>query len=101
MMLSGFFVDLDKVVPVLWPFQWISSLKYAFTIQLRNEFEDNEDIKICTAFGDEVNCLYGNDLIKNLNVTLRMDVSFICLVRIYVLFLIIALIGLVITTRRV
>ena len=98
MMLSGFFVNLDGVIPILWPFQWISSLKYAFTILMRNEFEDNVEIRVPN---NEGGYFYGTELMKEVNVTLRMDVSFICLVGVYVLFLVIALIGLMVTTRRV
>ena len=98
MMLSGFFVDLEKVVPVLWPFQWISTLKYTGNIMFRNEFEENNKLHIMGADNQEMD---KNTLMEYVGVDLKMDVSFICLIALYIFFLLIALCGLIFTTRRV
>jgi hypothetical protein len=44
MMLSGFYVNLNNVIPIIWLFQWISSMKYVFNILLRNELTGNNKI---------------------------------------------------------
>ena len=98
-MLSGFFVDLDEVVPVLWPFQWISTLKYAGNIMFRNEFEENDNIKVPNASGS--GSMTTDQLTEYVGVDLKMSVSFICLVALYIFFLLIALCGLIFTTKRV
>ena len=98
MMLSGFFVDLVKVVPLLWPFQWISTLKYAGKIMFRNEFEDNNKLNIMGCDGNIINT---NTILEYVGVDLKMGVSFICLIALYILFLLIALCGLIFTTKRV
>ena len=97
MMLSGFFVDLGKVVPVLWPFQWVSMLKYGLSIQLRNEFENNDKIEIMS----NGNLMPTDTLLEMAGVDLSITTSFICLVAVYIGFLILSLGGLIFTTRRV
>lgn len=101
MMLSGFFVNLDDVVPVLWPFQWISCLKYTFNITLRTEFERNNEIHY--EFETENDgVIKGNDVLLDMvGVDLSLGVAFGCLASLYVGFLLLALIGLMFTTRRV
>jgi len=98
MMLSGFFVNLNNVVPVLWPFQWISSLKYAFNIMLRVEFEKNTKIEYIFGDGPTQDT---EKLISDVGVDLKLSTAFICLASLYVGFLVLALIGLMFTTKRV
>eukprot|EP00826_Nyctotherus_ovalis_P005864 TRINITY_DN11337_c0_g1_i5.p2 TRINITY_DN11337_c0_g1~~TRINITY_DN11337_c0_g1_i5.p2 ORF type:complete len:138 (-),score=23.91 TRINITY_DN11337_c0_g1_i5:206-619(-) len=101
MMLSGFFVNLDDVVPVLWPFQWISSLKYTFNIMLRTEFERNDDLKYEIVEGGVTRYPDTDELLDQVGVDLSLGTSFGCLVALYVGFLVLALIALMFTTRRV
>ena len=97
MMLSGFFVDLDEVVPVLWPFQWISMLKYTFNIQLRNEFENNDKLNIMS----DGKPMTTEVLLDMSGVDMGITSSFLCLLAVYIGFLLIALGGLIFTTKRV
>lgn len=98
MMLSGFFVNLDNVLPVLWPFQWLSSLKYTFNVMLRAEFDNNDELRLPNANGDPATI---DELLDMSGVDLEMSTAFICLVALYVGFMIAALLGLMFTTRRV
>jgi len=97
MLLSGFFVNLNNVVPILWPFQWISSLKYTFNIMLRTEFERNNNLDYLFKEND----VGTDDLLSMVGVDLNLSTSFICLIALYVGFLILALIALIFTARRV
>eukprot|EP00826_Nyctotherus_ovalis_P004756 TRINITY_DN1104_c0_g5_i2.p1 TRINITY_DN1104_c0_g5~~TRINITY_DN1104_c0_g5_i2.p1 ORF type:complete len:667 (-),score=156.46 TRINITY_DN1104_c0_g5_i2:175-2175(-) len=101
MMLSGFFVNLDDVVPVLWPFQWISCLKYTFNIMLRTEFERNGDLAFEMKENNNVVSYSTDDLLDLVSVDLSFGVAFGCLAALYVGFLILALLGLMFTTKRV
>ena len=95
-MLSGFYVSLDKVVPILWPFQWISGPKYMFNIQLRNEFIGNDKIHIYQGPYQ----LTGEDIIKRAGVDMEIWQGFIGLMGLYIGFLTCALLGLKFTSKR-
>ena len=64
----------------------------------RNEFEENDDIKIVGTDGELMD---KNTLLEYIGVDLKMSVAFICLIALYLLFLLIALFGLMFTTKRV
>lgn len=100
MMLSGFFVNLDDVVPVLKPFQWISSLKYTFNIMLRNEFEKNDELEYVFTENGVENKPTTGELLDMSGVDLSYGEAFGGLIGLYVGFLILALLGLMYTTRR-
>ena len=97
MMLSGFGVDLDKVVPILWPFQYISTMKYSYNIEIYNEFKKND--KLAYVFdGYPVDI---DTIIDMTGVDIEIGLSFVCLIAVYVGFMAIALVGLLYTARRV
>ena len=102
MMLSGFFADLKSVVPILWPFQWISSFKYLLNIMLTNEFTDNKKIKV-VHMGPNGTPEYmtSNDLLSLAGVDMTLELSFMALIILYVAFLGFALLGLMYTIRKV
>ena len=97
MMLSGFGVDLDNVVPILWPFQWISTMKYSYNIEIQNEFRKND--KLGYVFDGHLMDM--ETIIEMTGADIGIGVSFACLVAVYVGFSLIALIGLIYTTKRV
>ena len=97
MMLSGFAVDLDEIVPVLWPFQWISSMKYSYNIGIKNEFRKND--KLAYMFDGKL--MDTETIIEMTGADLGIGVSFGCLIAVYVGFSLIALIGLLYTAKRV
>lgn len=102
MMLSGFYVNLDHVVPIIWPFQWVSAMKYVFNILLRNELTDNDMVRLSYT-DDKGNLQYYNteQILEFANVDLSFASAFIGLIVLYICFLIIAFIILAINARRV
>eukprot|EP00826_Nyctotherus_ovalis_P023141 TRINITY_DN1780_c0_g1_i11.p1 TRINITY_DN1780_c0_g1~~TRINITY_DN1780_c0_g1_i11.p1 ORF type:complete len:674 (-),score=180.39 TRINITY_DN1780_c0_g1_i11:236-2257(-) len=101
MMLSGFFVNLDDVVPVLKPFQWISSLKYTFNIMLRTEFENNSDIDYII-YENGVPIHPDKEYFLDLaGVDMGYGGAFGGLAGVYAGFLVLAWLGLLYTTRKV
>jgi ABC-type multidrug transport system ATPase subunit len=79
-MLSGFFVNLDNVLPILWPFQWISSLKYTFNIMLRTEFERNNELDYYFEEGGKEISMTTDQLLDMAGIDLKLSTSFIYLV---------------------
>ena len=96
-MLSGFYVRLDTVVPILWPLQWVSAIKYLFNIQLRNEFIGNDNIHIYQGTHE----LKASDLIARVGVDIEIGTAFLSLLALYIGFLGFALVGLKYTSKRV
>lgn len=66
MLLSGFFVNQNNVVPVLKPFEYISFFKYGFQVYTYNEYE-----------GLELQCSPNCDPIKTLDFEETMGESVI------------------------
>ena len=98
MMLSGFCVDLNNVVPILWPFKWLSTTNYTFSIITRNEFTDNNKINIRDTEGEKVSL---DNLMSNVGIELELWSAFVGLIAVYLLFIGIAMVGLVLMTKRV
>ena len=96
MMFSGFYVRLSEILPILWPFQWISVMKYTFNILLRNEFIGNDKIDV------RVNGVRQDpkDIIEDIGANIDIWVAFLCLIGLYILFLGISLLLLTINTKR-
>lgn len=100
MLLSGFFVNLDDVVPVLKPFQWLSSLKYTFNIMLRNEFEKNDKLAFTFTENGITKMSTTEELLDMSRVDLSYGEAFGGLIGLYIGFLVLALLGLLYKTRR-
>eukprot|EP00826_Nyctotherus_ovalis_P053642 TRINITY_DN6996_c0_g2_i3.p1 TRINITY_DN6996_c0_g2~~TRINITY_DN6996_c0_g2_i3.p1 ORF type:complete len:105 (+),score=8.04 TRINITY_DN6996_c0_g2_i3:102-416(+) len=101
MLLSGFFANLDRVVPVLWPFQYLTFLKYSLAIMLRTEFERNDDLHYEIQEDGVLMDYSTDDLLELVGVDLSIGVAFACMVALYVGFLTLALVGLLFTAKRV
>ncbi len=110
-LLSGWFVRLDGSVTVLWPFQWISSFKYAFNLLLRNELTNNANVHVygtSTHFDSATNrtvsvpVVYNSEqLLDTMEAKLEVWECFVGLLALFLVFTTFAYIGLKVTSRRV
>ena len=116
MILAGFLVSLDNVLPIVWPFQWISPLKYLYSLQvtvitialsnirmnlLNNP--NNPNYGSCVSKWNS-NWSKGNDfreLLSVAGVDLSIGTCFYCLAILYVVFILLGFAGLKYSSKRV
>lgn len=97
---TGFFFDIDNAlsqVPMLPMVQYLTSITFAFSIMMRTELERNDNLIYDLVESEDLH----EDLLELVNGEMELGTAFLCMGVIYVALIILSLLGLVFTTRRI